>query len=317
MKKTLILISFVLLSFLGKAQFFVEYNTGYNLSLNRFEKFQTNSPFNQGNLVNMDPIPIFLTHGEGIFNELSIGYKSQGLLYLKISTGCNINSMNFRNLNTQNSFNYYNEPYSYTATSIEDPMIGLYYEQFFDEYMTIEKEIITSIQYNIYYINPEIGVSKSWNKSEISLSYGFSFNYINASFTNDNIQRWNSKSASGYSSYFRTMTATKQKPIVSSTVGILYSYSMASNITLNFNIKYRPLKYTPIMYTVTDYKLETCENDVIIFEDTEFDTLEEYYFSESTQNITYNFSTLSVSIGLRYFFNKPKLEEKGGVYESK
>ncbi len=330
--KLLFITSILIISHYAKAQFFAGFNTGYDFSL---------AKAGDGVLMN-DPLPIdkynssMYMHpmryysedkelisikpylGSGIVNEISIGYKAC-ILGVKLSVGTNNNAVNFKNKN-----NVIGRQESKTFYDINSPDMSFIWDDGFDGFMTVENSYSLDFRYSIFYVNPEILASYDFGKITIGATSGIRFNFIDMAVYGKTIMNGYNDSYSKTITYESTflfnpdketletlfMGAKPEKATISYTLGLNVGYKLDEHIELNCNVRYRPLFYAPI-------NLFVCENKTTINENGQVTEYEDEDMPSPLSNNTflhndgfwfeireYNFSTIGVSVGIKYMFDK-------------
>lgn len=296
------------------SQFFVEYNTGYDISLNGFKEpykisslddYQiTREPFLQHIQEPDEMYFIYLPTGEGIVNNLFGGYNINKYFNVKLGFGANLNKLNFNSLNLKNSYIKYENTDERGTINTED---------YFYLYQKGQKQLT----YNIYNINPVIGLHYPLKNIKLGANVGLLFSFINFKMHKD-VYRYGLKgSLDGYYEYsYETLhTIVAKQPVVSFNLGLDFEYIISNNFSCILNFSYKKLKYTPVegLYEVYNiYGIDYGEildqpnySENIVFVD--YESLSE---SRYDQIYDYDFSSFGFNIGIRYNFIKKQSNDK-------
>lgn len=326
--------SFLLISISVQSQFFAEFKSGYNFSLSKFNDgvvivnpLQTDSYYESlmkhplSNFdENKDISSVKPTLGSGISNEITLGY-STDVFAIKLSAGANIKELNFENKSNtiaETELNTYTDP-----NSTEIPGLWRYW---FDEYLTTEYSYSMDFNYSIYYVNPELSVFYNFNKFNIGFSTGISYNLVRFEVLAHSLVAGNNDTWSSSTTYTSAFNLSPEKQtldelsnnnnirpsrevVVSYTLGLDFQYKINDNFSAICNIKYRPLIYSPLILTYTDKQRISNYNGDLYTEDFNNQTWSlDYNTLHGDGNWReirdYNFSTIGVSFGVRYTFNK-------------
>ncbi|MDY0143757.1 MAG: hypothetical protein RBR97_17870 [Bacteroidales bacterium] len=339
LKRLIILLIILGITSVSKAQFFTEYNIGYSFSLNNFgDGTQINNPLPEKStetILNKHPLLYYKNDkdiltinpaiGSGINNEITFGYK-RCFFAIKLALGMNVNALNFKN--NKNNFTYSDIK---THTDANSPEIPWYWRAGFNEYLTTEYQYSLDFIYNLYYINPAISFFYDYKKFTFGASTGISFNFIDF-LVNGKV------SATAYNdtynnslTYSSTLLLSPEQKmvdelfytakevdnfVISYTLSLDCAYKINDNLELVGNIKFRPVFYTPLVAINTD-RLREGNNNGVLSEyeydetpvgfsyNTFIDTETKYWFEARN----YNFSTIGISLGIKYIFGKSQPNE--------
>ena len=322
MKKTILfIISILLFSYITIAQFYIDYNLGYDFSLSQFKKdivlsgsypYQESenpptwedllNPFFQDDYQERTKTIQFLPIGNGMNNSISFGYKSNSIFTILMTIGLNSSSLQLSNNTILHS--YYAEPIVrvYTDTTWLPP----YDTQFFDQYLNNEESISEELKYSYYYFSPGFSVNKQINKFGFEIFSGIAFYFFRLQSTH--IINWDMHSASMSARTIikRNKQMSNSRPIISYNLGIQSSYSITDKLALLFQVKYAPVKYQPTSCFATETVLNTDNNNNTTSDSQTYDnqalTYKNMTIAYPYRISIYNFQSLNVSIGLRYFF---------------
>lgn len=337
----IIISSFLFISVSVQSQFFTEIKTGYNFSLSKFgsgidliNPIPTESDSGFGSLrqhpllnfdENKDVLTIRPTLGSGINNEITFGYKTP-FFALKISAGANINKINFRN-----KYNTISETEINTYTDQSDSGIPSYWQLGFDNYLTTEYSYSMDFDYSIYYINPELSIFHDFNKFSVGVSTGISYNFVRFQVHAQNLAAGYNDSWSRQTTHTSTCDLSPEKQtldqasinisisptretIVSYTLSLDFQYKLNDNFSAICNIKYKPLIYTPTVITYKDQQNVYNNNGDILTVDYD-DLISTVNYANITlydnwfEIRSYDFSTIGISLGIRYNFGKTQSNE--------
>jgi hypothetical protein len=307
MKKILFLSLLFFPSFVF-SQFFVEYNTSYDISLNGFKEpyeisslddYQiTREPFLQHIQEPDEMYFIYLPTGEGIVNNLFGGYNINKYFNVKLGFGANLNKLNFNSLNIKNAYTLYENTDERGTINSED---------YYYLYQKGQKQLT----YNIYSINPVFGLHYPLKNIKLGANVGLLFSFINFKMHKDVYRYGLQGSLDGYYEYsYETLhTIVAKQPVVSFNLGLDFEYIISNNFSCILNFSYKKLKYTPVegLYEVYNiYGIDYGEildqpdhSENIVFVD--YESLSE---SRYDQIYDYDFSTIGINIGIRYTFIK-------------
>lgn len=307
MKKLLFIPLFFFPTFVF-SQFFVEYGTGYELSLNGFkdpykivsvDDYQmTREPFLQRIQEPDEMYFIYLPTGEGIVNYLYGGYNIDKYVSIKLGFGTNLNKLNFNSLNQRNA---------YTMFENTDERGTINTEDYYYFYQKAQKQLT----YNIYNINPVIGLHYPYKNIKFGANIGVSYSFFDLKIHKDIYRYGLSGVRDGYYEYsYETLCTIKnKKAIVSLKLGLDLEYNISSNVSFILNFSFNKLKYTPKVGLYEVYNIhenyfgeikdipDVSENLVLV----DYETIVE---SRYDQIFDYNFSTIGFTIGVRYIFGE-------------
>ena len=306
--KKLFVISFFFFPSFVFSQFFVDYNIGYGLSLNGFKEpydivsFEdykiTREPFLQYIQSPSGECFIYLPTGKGITNYLFGGYNINKYFNVKLGFGANLNKLNFNSLNLKNSYVIF-------ENTLERGTINT------DEYFYLFQLGQRQVAYNIYNINPVIGLHYPFKKIKVGANAGLLLSFINLKMHKE-IYRYGLKGTQdGYYeySYESLYTIINKKPIVSFNLGLDFEYVISENLSCIVNFGYKKIKYTPKAglyqkYNISGYDYGTILDKPDYSQNAVFVDYESLAESQYDQIYDYNFSTIDFNIGLRYTFGK-------------
>ncbi|MDD3740418.1 MAG: hypothetical protein PHH30_04185 [Bacteroidales bacterium] len=305
MKKYLIILLIILSFNTLRAQFYVGFNTGYDISANRMEAFQKETPFILYRYYNRDT-SIYLPLGEGFRNSISVGYKCNSLIF-DLSLGGNFNAINLNYLNDANSFNYYDNPI--INTLYDTAYVGRLFSPYFDEFMTFEYMVKSSIKYNIVSITQSVSYLTGKKDFHFLIKSGFHFNFVKiiqiVDFTGD----FYSASSSGTYINSTNYLLKIDKPVISWLLGMGVSYDISDRLNLGFNIDYMPLMFSSVYREKLSLLYQIKVSDEIVYDLNEtYDMDEEYEELWQETPRYFDFTTFDISVGLKYYFN---FEAKG------
>ena len=296
-----IILFFLIFSLALKSQFFVGYKTGYDFSTNRIEKLQKTSSFYQTNELG-NGVPVFMYLGEGFYNAIEVGYKCKNIS-IDISAGGNVNNFNLNYLNEKNA--YFQNITPYKTTYYDTLQLNSYFREFFDEFLTFEDLTFYQYRYNLYNINTSVSFYYATKSFDFKIKTGFSFNYLKIDFETDWQSNMYSRTQSAEFRNIQTKSIIFERPKVSWLIAFEADYRMSESYYFFFGFGYRPLNFTPVNCRVIAAEAYTIENGETVESINDVGQGEvEFLFPQSFTPIKYNFNTLNVSIGLRYFFNK-------------
>ncbi|MDY0143456.1 MAG: hypothetical protein RBR97_16340 [Bacteroidales bacterium] len=322
MKKSILFsIPILLFSFITNAQFYIDYNLGYDFSLSQFKKdivlsggypYQESenpptwedisNPFFQEDYQERTKTIQFLPIGSGMDHSISFGYKSNSIFTILMTIGLNASSLQFSD-NTISHF-YSAEPIVrvYTDTTWLPP----YDTQFFDQYLNVVTSISEELKYSYYYFSPGFSVNKQINKFEFEIFSGIAFYFFRLQSTYIIDSDMHSASMTARTIIKKTKQMSNSSPIISYNLGIQSSYSITDKLALLFQIKYAPVKYQPTSCFATETVLNTDNNNNTTSDSRTYEnqplTYEDMKIEDPYRISIYNFQSLNVSIGLRYFF---------------
>ncbi|MDY0143756.1 MAG: hypothetical protein RBR97_17865 [Bacteroidales bacterium] len=299
-KKTLIIILFFS-SITANAQFHIAYSTGYDFSTNRIEKLQKPASFYQFDAQN-NGVPVYLSFGEGIYNAIKFGYKCEFMSF-DISVGGNFNSLNFNGLDSKNSF--YNSTIPTQTTFYDTLQLHPSYYPFFDEFLTFENETFYQYRYNLVNISPSVSFLLNAGSIDFNIKTGISFNFANIEFVTDYFSNTYSKTQSIEFWNKRTCELVLSRPEISWLVALGIDYHLSEKYSVFLNCGFKPLKFTPVKCKTIAIEAYNKENGVIIEEVNIVEQGdEEFIVPYPFEPVNYYFNTVSLTIGVRYFFNK-------------
>ena len=181
MKKLLLISLFFFPTFVF-SQFFVEYSTGYDISLNGFKEpyeisslddYQiTREPFLQQIQDPYGKYFIYLPTGEGIVNYLFSGYNINKYFNVKLGFGANLNNLNFNTLNLKNAYVMFENTDERGTINTED---------YYYLYQKGQKQVT----YNIYSINPVIGLHYPFKNIKLGANVGLLLSFIDLKIHKD------------------------------------------------------------------------------------------------------------------------------------
>lgn len=323
-----IILSFLLillLNLIASAQFYIDYNLGYDISLSKFKKdieltggypYQESenpptweellNPFFQNDYQEMTKTIQFLPIGNGMSNNITFGYKCNSLFSLQLNVGSNSSSLQL--FNNAISHSCYTEPI--VRVYNDTTWLSAFNKQFFDQYLNVEETITEELTYSYFYFSPEVSISKNINKFNFELLGGIGFYFFHLQSTHT--INWDIYSASKSGSF--TIKTDKQmantRPVVSYNLGIKSSYSITDKLALLFQIKYTPVKYQPTECISTETVIQTDNEKNTITESQTFENQQLKYNQLTTPEpyrvSLYNFQSLNASIGIRYLFMSQK-----------
>ncbi|MBN2777874.1 MAG: hypothetical protein JXR36_09535 [Bacteroidales bacterium] len=330
----------LLISSFANAQFFAKLNTGYNLSLSKYGAGLNISSIipNEPNEYlssyhpllyyseNKELVTIKPALGSGINNEVSFGYRNC-FLAVELIMGMNLNALNFNNQTNQ-----YLDEFSKTYTDITSADIPFYWRSGFDKYLNTEFYSSVEFAYNIIYFNPTISLYYKSNNFSFGASTGISFNFIDLSVIAESKALGYNDTYNRSFMYQSTMLYNpnkqqiedlfvnpkdKENMIISYTIGIDFTYRLKDELELFGVIKYRPLYYSPAFAVITDIERITENNgsqNISQEEDLPFsfayNTFTPYENTIWYEIRNYDFSTIGISMGIRYNFGKSENNEK-------
>ncbi len=299
MKKYLIVSIFILGFNSLWAQLFIGYNTGYDISANRFEVFQKESPFIQHSYVNADS-SIYLPLGEGFRNSLSLGYKCNSLLF-DLSVGGNFSKLNFNYLNEKNSYSDWDK--AFIRTYYDTAYVGPLYSPYFDEYLTMEDNSKISIMYNVVNITPSLSYITGKGDFHFLFKSGFNFNFAKINYIRYFFGDFYSPSTTGSYNHSTKYLIQIDKPVVSWLLGMGVSYDVSERLNLSFNIDYKPLVYSTVYWEKLSLHYDIKVSEQIVYETNEtFESEKEFIETFEWLPQHYDFTTLGVGIGIKYYF---------------
>lgn len=294
---------------MGKAQFFIEYNTGVDISLNGLKE-NHEFPFELTKEDIMEPFyqtqyneEGFITDsfycpqtGSGIINKLKLGYKINDIFSVFLNSEINNKHVTPNSLTNKNNFIVRN-------TEKTKGLVGNI------DYSYSRINHIKSIDYNIISLNPCISASYNTNKFRFGLSSGLLLSFINLKIHSF----YNSFSyMEMYDGYYerqfsRMLTLNNNTPIISYSFGVFAAYNINESFSITLNATYKNLYFTPLEGSY--FRYDSYINDrgnITVFDDkTDIIVFEEeaQYNNSILQLKTYNFSTIGVNLGIRYTFN--------------
>ncbi len=309
-----------------KAQFFVELNSGYDFSVNRFkEAYDTqglrywvdNEPFLSRSqygyhtpdvhVYSVNSTVLYLPVGEGVMNRFSIGYKSSKNLSLKISCGANLNKLNFNYLDKLNQ--YQNTEYFYRIFSDDELTQYVSSEELWNLRITDYVETI-EYKYNIFHLEPELIFHFDIGRFVFGSSVSFSVSKLNLFRIIDGYNEgYTGIHTTKFIKYLKTQYfQLNQNYVVSYKTGINLQYNINDNFAITTDIAYRWLKYEPVKI-ISNGTFDFYTNDEL--EDYSFSSEDgiSYYsvghnptFNSIGPRPIFNMNTIGFSLGLRYYF---------------
>lgn len=301
MKKYLIVL-LIILSFNSlRAQFYVGFNTGYDISDNRMGAFKKETLFIQYPYYNRETSISYLPLGEGFRNSISVGYKCNKLIF-DLSLNGNFNAINFNYLNDANSYNYYDNPI--INTLYDTARVGRLLSPYFDEFMTFEYMSKSSIKYNIVSITQSVSYITGKKDFHFLIKFGFNFNYVKIIQIVDFTSDFYSASIAGTNIYSTNYLLKIDKPIISWLFGMGVSYDISDRLNLCFNIDYNPLTFSAAYRKKLSLLHQIRVSDEIVYDLNEAYDMDEEHFEIWQEKPRYlDFTTFGLSVGLKYYFN--------------
>lgn len=335
--KLLLAAFFILCSTSIFSQFFVEYKTGYDFSLNKYGEgipFVSPMPNNYTSssllkhpLLNYnEDILVSSIHpslGSGIINEISFGYKTT-FFSIKLTGGANSSKLNFKN-----KFNTIAEEEITDFSETEPGDLPFSWSHGSNESLFTEFSYSMDFNYSIYYLNPEISVFYDFSKISVGMSSGITFNQVRLNVISQSFAARYSDTYVLQNTYYSILDfsptqelvdelnvtnnqVNPRETITSYNFSLDFNYHLTGNFDLLINIKYKNLIYSPYVATYTDREMirnKNGEESVINEEDS--NKFLSYYPNDGEwwfMHRDYNFSTIGINLGVRYTFNQKDKE---------
>jgi hypothetical protein len=288
------------------SQFFIEYSTDYELSLNGFKEpykivsfddYQmTREPFLQRIQDPDEKYFLYLPTGQGIVNYLYGGYNIDKYVSVKLGFGTNLNKLNFNTLNIKNA---------YTMFEYTDERGTINTENYYYYYQKGQKQIT----YNKYNINSVIGLHYPLKNIKFGANVGLIYSFLDLKIHKDVYRYGLSGVRDGYYeySYESLCTIRNKKAIVYLKLGLDFEYIISNNFSWILNFSYNKLKYTPKVglyqvYNIHENYFGEIKDIPDISENVIFVDYETIDKSKNDQIFDYNFSTIEFNMGIRYTF---------------
>jgi hypothetical protein len=307
MKKILLFLTLIIFVINTQAQFYLEFNSGYAKGINNKKYFESENSYTNKDYYNLDTSNYSQYNlAQGFFIEPRVGYKINN--WLSASVGLYYNNNNKWNGYGNTIKHFDNDDYVdmvYASDSVQNSSLN-------------HSSFSSSFSSKTISINPDFSFNKKFNKFNIRLNLGLLISNTTIFFNTDtNKSVYNSSLVLTVDSLYEPEVKTVvQKNYqfkysnnfnIAARIGIEVDYNISNNFVLLAKMYFNNLEFIP------NKKQQIYYNNKVVFQEKDniinsYTELDEVVKEETIKGDTFGMSTLQFSFGIRYTFNKKKIE---------